>query len=459
MKSTVRKLLSVLLAALLFAMAVFPMSISAANSDGISAAQYLKQLNALIARYPCKNAEPPNRITVKTNSNHSLSDTQGAVASVEGYNNWHVLQFETVAQTTAAVAYYKTKSYVQNVMQSNVAKLVSPIKVGVGEEWKEGEPLSWGTAKVGIDKLLTALADKDLPETIVAILDTGLDYKHPYIKSHADRIVRGANNSSRDGNGHGTHCAGIVLENSPPNVKVASYQVLNDWGSGEWLPVVAAIYTAVDDGADVVSMSMGGYNDYSDIYTLFVDAVNYANNNDCTVVVSSGNDFMNASDFLPAAVEEAVTVSASNKDNTLALFSNYGDVVDIAAPGGSASYSDQSDGINSSVPFNCIESQGTYYDRWQGTSMACPFVAAAAATLKSMRPAYAPADIQATLKQTSLRPAGWNTEEGGDGVLLVSAFENLPETPTEKTTSGVDRSQWDIWTWICYIFFFGWIWM
>jgi thermitase len=161
--------------------------------------------------------------------------------------------------------------------------------------------------------------------------------------------------------GHGTHCAGIaaaITNNTAGiagvgyNVSLMSVKVLGDNGSGYTSAIAQGIIWAVDNGANVISMSLGGGGGT----TTFQEAIDYAWNKGVVVVAAAGNSGTSAPSY-PAYYTNCIAVAASDQNDRLYSFSNYGSWVDVAAPG--SAYS--------TLPDN-------RYGMMSGTSMATPFV-------------------------------------------------------------------------------------
>lgn len=110
---------------------------------------------------------------------------------------------------------------------------------------------------------------------------------------------------------------------------IQPYKVLDDGGSGTWLSVYLGIIDAAENGVDVINMSLGGHGTSELIH----EAVLYAIENNISVVVAAGNDDSDAANFTPAFIEEAITVAAVDRYDNRAWFSNWGDVICIAAAG------------------------------------------------------------------------------------------------------------------------------
>jgi uncharacterized repeat protein (TIGR01451 family) len=203
---------------------------------------------------------------------------------------------------------------------------------------------------------------------IIAILDTGVNTDHPDL---TDKIVQSVNFTDADTDddifGHGTHVAGIAAAATNNGIGVAglgydsslmNVKVLRDNGSGYHSWIAAGITWAADNGAQVINMSLGGGSSSQ----LLEDAVNYAWSKGVVVVAAAGNNG-NSYMVYPAGYANCIAVAATDAKDALASWSNYGDWVDLAAPG---------TGI-----YSTLNDDGYGYK--SGTSMASPHVAGLAA--------------------------------------------------------------------------------
>ncbi|MBH5318113.1 peptidase S8 [Paenibacillus sp. GSMTC-2017] len=211
---------------------------------------------------------------------------------------------------------------------------------------------------------------------VIAVLDTGVQSNHPDLK---DRLVKGMNIVSKDAApnddvGHGTHVAGIIgaAVNNGEGVagvswynKIMPVKVLDSSGAGSTYSVAQGIIWAVDHGAKVINMSLGNYAQADFLH----DAIKYAYERDVVLIAASGNDNTERPGF-PAAYPEVFAVAATNSKKEKASFSNFGNYIDVAAPG---------DSIASTYP-------GSQYAALSGTSMASPHVAALAGLIRSVNP-------------------------------------------------------------------------
>lgn len=225
--------------------------------------------------------------------------------------------------------------------------------------------------------------------TKIAIIDTGVDYNHPDL---AGKVIKGYDYVSddwdpMDQNNHGTHAAGIAaaatnnargIAGMAPNVSIYAVRVLDANGSGSLDDVANGIYHAVDNGAKVVSLSLGGPGSATSLQ----NAVNYAVSKGVVVVAAAGNENTSAPSY-PAYYSGAIAVAATDRNDARASFSNYGSWVDVAAPGVDIASTVRNGG----------------YAYMSGTSMACPLVAGVAGLLASQ--GRSAANIRAAIENTT----------------------------------------------------------
>lgn len=149
--------------------------------------------------------------------------------------------------------------------------------------------------------------------------------------------------------------------------------------------------------ADVINMSLGGSGSCG---STTQNAINVARNNGTTVVVAAGNSNDDANNYNPGNCSGVVNVAATNRDGGRSYYSNYGSVVDLAAPGGDMR-SSSSNGILSTLNSGSTTPGSDTYAWYQGTSMATPHVAGVAALIKSVDPSLTPDDVESILKNTA----------------------------------------------------------
>lgn len=291
-----------------------------------------------------------------------------------------------------------------------------------------GRPQQWA---------LDALRADDLPAVsltgrLVAVVDTGVDADHPDFAAGQVRCDLGtdltgdgkdpAGTGCVDPEGHGTHVAGIVAAATDNGVGVASIaagaqilpvRALDSAGAGTATNIASGIVYAVDHGATVVNVSASG--DYSAVYD---QAVAYAEGKGVPVVVAAGNNARTGDlPQWPAASPNAIGVGATDRDGTIASYSNTSGTVDIAAPG---------------TDIYGLDAKTGGYVYKSGTSMATPEVTAAVTLYQAQHPTLTPAQIRQALAGTADVPGSsttFDTSAFGAGVLDVYALIS-DEVPT-----------------------------
>lgn len=247
----------------------------------------------------------------------------------------------------------------------------------------------WAISKVGAAEAWDVTMGNS--NTLLAIVDTGIDYNHPDLKGRVNKGYDFINNDedAMDDQGHGTHCAGIAAASAndgigiaglAPNVSLLAVKVLSAQGGGSNESVASGIVYAADKGAHIISLSLGGGYPSKAIQ----DAVNYANNKGSLVIAAMGNSG-NESKSYPAACEGVMAIGATDINDNRASFSQYGSWISVGAPGKD---------ILSTIP-------GGKYAVYSGTSMATPYAAGLASLVKSQFPSMTAQQIKAKIESTS----------------------------------------------------------
>ncbi|MBI4286562.1 MAG: peptidase S8 [Chloroflexi bacterium] len=242
----------------------------------------------------------------------------------------------------------------------------------------------------------------------IAVLDTGIDQNHEDL---AAKIVANKNfTNSRtvdDRYGHGTHVAGIaaaITNNSKGvagvgyNARLMNVKVLGDTGSGYISWIANGITWAANNGAKVINLSLGGYS-ASDTLK---NAIDYAWSKGVIIVAAAGNDNTSTLHY-PSYYVNTIAVAATGQTDAKASFSNYGDWVDIAAPGVS---------ILATLPNHNNRIGIKNYGYLSGTSMATPHVAGVAALLFAAHPEWTNAEVRAKLEASVDPTTGFTTTIG-----------------------------------------------
>lgn len=305
-----------------------------------------------------------------------------------------------------------------------------------------------GVARIGAASMPgTLIGTRGAVDADIAILDTG-------INAHPDLNLAGGVNCAQDtgcsatsyadGHGHGTHVAGtaaakddgVGVVGTAPGARVWGVKVLGDTNGGRMSWFIAGLdWVVARGGIEVVNGSLGGA-----IYAPVNDAIARATAAGVVVVVSAGNDAIDAANVSPASAPNAITVSAyqdndgapgalgGSGDDVWASFSNYGAVVDVAAPG---------------VSIKSTASTGGYV--WMsGTSMASPHVAgAAAAYITTHNVASSPTRWQTILDAfrtawgaSRVSACGFSGGPSGEPVVVMGGCSGDADAPTPVTLTG-----------------------
>lgn len=245
----------------------------------------------------------------------------------------------------------------------------------------------------------------------------------------------GTGSEASNSSWHGTHVAGTIaaVTNNASGVsgvaygaKVLPVRVLGKcggytsdiadaiiWASGGTVSGVPANANV----AKVINLSLGGSGACG---TTTQNAINSARSRNTTVVIAAGNENTNASNSSPANCSGVIAVAAVNRSGGRAYYSNYGSVVDLAAPGGAMSSSTDANGILSTLNAGLTTPGADSYAFYQGTSMATPHVAATVALLYAVKSTLTPDQAEAALKAT-VRAFPATCSQCGAGIIDANA--------------------------------------
>ncbi|MEU2454100.1 MULTISPECIES: S8 family peptidase [unclassified Streptomyces] len=268
---------------------------------------------------------------------------------------------------------------------------------------------SWGLDR--IDQRYLPLDNEFSPNTngqgvTAYILDSGIDFRHTEFGGRAragfDAIGDGRNGA--DCNGHGTHVAGTVGGETfgvAHKVSLVSVRVLGCDGRGPWSGIIAGLDWVANNARQpaVLNASLGG-----DRFEPVNDATNALFNRGVLPIVAAGNDNVDARRVSPASTPNAVTVGATNRYDQETDFSNWGEALDLYAPGQDIISARNGGG---SVSLN-------------GTSMAAPHVAGVAALYKAAHPTATPTEVANFLKNQATEDVIQNLSDNGPDKLLFT---------------------------------------
>jgi len=294
------------------------------------------------------------------------------------------------------------------------------------------DPADWTNIESSFDRSINGSGVK------IAILDTGIDSTHPdfYFPNVTSKIagaISFTGESTSDGFGHGTHCASIAAGTGAassgqyvgvaPAATLLNVKVLDNHGEGYESWIISGIQWAVDNKANVLSMSFGTTDGGSGSDPLST-TVNWATNQGAVCTVAAGNSGMYGMYTIgaPGVADLAITVGASTKTDVIADFSSRGPTSDyrikpdVVAPGVDI-VAARANGTSMGTPVS------QYYTNASGTSMATPHVAGAAALLLDAYPSWNPAEVKRSLTNYA-RDIGSNLFEQGSGRIDVCEAAN-----------------------------------
>lgn len=372
---------------------------------------------AQIQAFSARNSE---EVTDSTKPEYTLQDFQtarlivradgnfdkcGALEDVSGFEDFHILQYES---PEAAMYAYNQLQNEKNVIEVDL-DLVCTYADSTPDNPdiipKDEFLNDWSRDRTQSKRLQEYLAKSNIPmkEVIVGVVDTGIDYNHEIFEG---RIKRTYFNVSSSGNAddemdseafyHGTTVSSIIVNNSPKNVKVAVYKV----GDGENLTVTAisAGLLAAIEKCDIINTSLTSLSDVSLIRKCVLKA--YSKN--IPVFACVGNSGRIETHAAPANIPECIAVSATDFNNATTFMNTLTLNSDISAPG---------EHIAVAIPRN-------RYARFSGTSYSAPCAAALGAILKSTNPEITVDEIDTRLKGTSFDVKRYNESQSSQGRFM-----------------------------------------
>ncbi|MGQ9585613.1 MAG: S8 family peptidase [Anaerolineae bacterium] len=284
---------------------------------------------------------------------------------------------------------------------------------------------------------------------VIAVLDTGVDLTHP---DFVGKLVAGYDTVHEDADptddhGHGTHVSGVAAAATNNGVGVAGIawntrimpvKVLGANGSGWTSDIVEGVIWAVDHGADILNMSLGGPS-----YSLsFQNALNVAHSAGALLIAASGNEYQEGNPVsYPAAYNHVVAVGATSDLDEHAYYSNTGFYLDLTAPGG-APVGPGDTNARHWILSTYLRSMGAEYAWAYGTSSAAPHVAGLAALVWAANPSLTNDQVEAAMESTAvdLGPPGrddvfgWGRVDAFAAVQAAMVTGTATPTPTRTAT-------------------------
>lgn len=379
-----KKRLSVLLSIIIVLSICAPLtSVMAEEARKQSALKTGKEIAALCNKYDNYNELDSideqtinTRLIVKSDDKIEEYD---AIDSVYGFG-YVFLQYADEENAEKALHNYENSGYI--VSYDSVANCTDSAN---HQEWGD----NWSYDRVDSDSALDYYKLKAKPTINIAVVDSGINYNHELFKNRITRTkfnssASGEANNEIDDYGHGTKVAGVIANSTPSNVKISAYKVMDNKGYGSSSTIVAACsyIEELNNKPDIVNFSLG-----VETGVIIESVIDELVNQGITVVAAAGNDNREVIKA-PGKCESAITVAAFDYYNKPCSFTNYGQVVDISAPG--------------EYIYTADMSKENAYTFSLGTSLATPFVSAAAAYVLMENRKYTPQQVKQELIDTAM---------------------------------------------------------
>ena len=344
------------------------------------------------------------RLIVRADGNF---DKCGALEDVSGFEDFHILQYES---PEAAVDAYGQLQKEKNILEVDIDLVCSNCRYESDPDnpdiiQKDEFLNDWSRDRTQSKRLQEYLAKSNIPmkEVIVGVVDTGIDYNHEIFEGRVERTYFNASSSGNANDEmdsetiyHGTTVSSIIVNNSPKNVKVAVYKV-GDNDSMTVTAIGAGLLAAIEK-CDVINTSLSSLSDVSLITKIVLEA--YSKN--IPIFAAVGNRGVKQIAPVPANVPECIAVSATDLNNTTTSMNTMTPNSDVSAPG---------EDVAVAIP-------GNRYTRFSGTSYSTPYAAALGAILKAVNPEMTVDEIDTRLKETSFDAERYNESQSSQGGFM-----------------------------------------
>ena len=329
------------------------------------------------------------RLIVRANDKF---DEFGAKEHVSGFEDFHILQYESPETTMEAYINLKAEKNVKSVAPDEVVAPLQGKKVKTvsASELEEKDYLcDWSVNRTQSKRLQEYLSAENIPmqDVVIGVIDNGVYYDHKFLEG---RILRTYYNNTESGTpndeygapeDHGTAVCSVIVDNTPQNIKIKMFKVLNDNGLAPTSMIASGILEAVERNVDVISISLG----YFDKSGLTAEAVRRAYACNIPMFACVSNDSTVDDTVVPANVTECIAVTSSDINGLISEWTTWTYKTDVAAPGEDIAVATMQD----------------KYDIWSGTSFATPCAASLGAILKSVYPNITVDEIDERIKKTA----------------------------------------------------------
>ena len=343
-------------------------------------------------------------------------DKLNSIGMASGFRDWYIIQFETVENTKAAYHYYLKKDETAKVTPDAVhqREYYSDSDDTNGETNNSsdlsgtiGRLNSWGSINTGLYDVKDYIEANVLnqQEIVVGLIDSGINYNLEYfdgriIRTYANYSGTGDENDEMEQTGHGTKVASLIVDNTSPNVKIATY--CNGDYIGMESESALAILDAISDNVDILNCSFGETNKTG----LLGEVLDFAHEHDIPVIAAGGNWSVNIrldSASWPACDVKSISVGGFSNSGSPATWATYGKEIDLLAP---------------CENLLCVSDESGRAFEESGTSFSAPLVVSLFTQMMTLYPEMSNEEIEHEIKSSAdVTDMFYDSELFGYGVI------------------------------------------
>lgn len=353
------------------------------------------------------------RLIVKSSK---TPDKLNSIGMASGFKDWYIIQFETEDDARSAYDHYLKKDETVNVAPDAVhQREYYSDSDKTNDEPNNSSDLSgtigrlnsWGSINTGLYDVKDYIEANVLnqQEIVVGLIDSGINYNLEYfegriIRTNANYSGTGNENDEMEQTGHGTKVASLIVDNTSPNVKIATY--CNGDYIGMESESALAILDAISDNVDILNCSFGETNKTG----LLGEVLDFAHEHDIPVIAAGGNWAVNIrldNASWPACDKESITVGGYSNNGLPATWATYGKEIDLLAP---------------CENLLCVSDESGRAFEESGTSFSAPLVVSLFTQMMTLYPEMSNEEIEHEIKSSAdVTDMFYDSELFGYGVI------------------------------------------